>query len=335
MSGECRERMFFFNMLSRDVLNAAVARVSDVLLTVFVVPAGVLLRTVRRVGLHRLPLCRRSLVALGVLPIRRHYYEPFTTNADLRHPPSAERTLPGVNWNASGQTALLDLLSFASELKDLTAPRTSKIQFRLGNGSFESGDAEFLYQMIRLKKPRRLYEIGSGNSTLMARRAISKNCEEDPQYSCKHLCIEPFEAAWLEAAGIQTLRQRVEEVDLNLFCELQRGDVLFIDSSHVIRPQGDVLTECLQILPRLQAGVVVHIHDIFSPRDYPAEWLFERMWLWNEQYLLEAFLAGNGDWQVLAAVNWLCHRDFDALRQVCPYLTPGREPGSFYIEKLR
>src|SRR5207253_2446442 len=166
-----------------------------------------------------------------------------------------------------GQIALLDSLRFTSELEDLTAPRTAELQFRLGNGSFESGDAEFLYQMIRLKKPRRFFEIGSGNSTLIARQAIRRNQQEDPHYDCKHLCIEPFEAPWLEAAGIPVLRQRVEEVELQLFSELAENDFLFIDSSHVIRPQGDVLTEYLQILPTLRTGVIVHVHDIFSPRD--------------------------------------------------------------------
>lgn len=160
------------------------------------------------------------------------------------------------------------------------------------------------------------------------------NRRELPTYECEHLCIEPYEAPWLEQAGVRTLRMRVEDVDRSLFQTLGENDLLFIDSSHVIRPQGDVVVEYLEILPSLRTGVIVHIHDIFSPRDYPRDWLLERMYLWDEQYLLEAFLTGNRDWKVLAALNLLRHRQFEALQRVCPYLTPDREPGSFYMQKV-
>jgi Methyltransferase domain len=322
-------------VIDRSSVVTRLAGFADVVLTLFVLPAGLLLKGVRRVGLHRLPLCRRILLRIGVLPIRQHYYEPLFREVDSRLPPGSERALPGIDWNIPAQMALLESLSFASELEGLKAPRTAQFQFRLNNGSFESGDAEFLYQMIRLKKPRRFFEIGSGSSTLIARQAIVKNREEDPGYDCKHLCIEPFEAPWLEAAGIYTLRKKVEEVEPELFAELAAGDFLFIDSSHVIRPQGDVLTEYLEILPKLRKGVIVHVHDIFSPRDYPPQWLYERIWLWNEQYLLEAFLTGSSEWKILGALNWLRHHDFNALRRVCPFLTADREPGSFYIQKVQ
>jgi len=229
----------------------------------------------------------------------------------------------------------LEEMRFEHELAHLANANAGPPAFRLNNGSFESGDAEFLYQLIRARKPRRLFEVGSGNSTLIAREALARNSQEDPEYSCKHLCIEPYEAPWLESTGVIVLRQRVEVVDPALFLELEENDLLFIDSSHVIRPQGDVLSEYLQILPTLRPGVIVHIHDIFSPRDYPSEWVKERMLFWNEQYLLEAFLTENTSWRVIAALNLLRHRHYEALRRVCPYLTPSSEPGSFYMQKVR
>jgi predicted O-methyltransferase YrrM len=310
------------------------SRLLDLLLAPLVLPAGLLLKVARRAGLQRLPLSRRMLLGLGVLPVRDHYYEPFIRSRDLRTPPESERSLPGIDWNLDEQLELLGSLRFGHELTDLRAPRTDPLDFRLGNASFESGDAEFLYQMVRLKKPRRVIEIGSGNSTLLVRRAIAMNRRELPTYECEHLCIEPYEAPWLEQAGVRTLRMRVEDVDRSLFQTLGENDLLFIDSSHVIRPQGDVVVEYLEILPSLRTGVIVHIHDIFSPRDYPRDWLLERMYLWDEQYLLEAFLTGNRDWKVLAALNLLRHRQFEALQRVCPYLTPDREPGSFYMQKV-
>ena len=86
-------------------------------------------------------------------------------------------------------------------------------------------------------------------------------------------CVEPCEQPWLESTGVEVLRKRVEVLDSQFFLCVERNDVLFIDSSHVIRPQGDVVFQYLSILPSLQNGVIVHVHDIFTPRDYPSEWL--------------------------------------------------------------
>lgn len=311
------------------------AALRDVVLLVFAVPSGFVLWGVRRIGLHRLPLTRSALVRIGVLPIRRHYYDPFVTAEDLRYPLDQERPLPGIDWNLPEQLALLQSMIFAAETADFGAHDRPALTYRTGNDSFESGDAEYLYQIIRLKKPRRIFEVGSGHSTLVARQAIRKNLEESPGLTCKHLCIEPYEMPWLESSGVTVIRQRLETIDRALFSELQADDLLFIDSSHIIRPQGDVLTEYLEIIPTLRPGVIVHIHDIFTPRDYPDAWVRGRMLLWNEQYLLEAFLSGNRDWKVIGALNLLRHRYYDEMQRVCPHLTPDSEPGSFYIQRIR
>ena len=118
------------------------------------------------------------------------------------------------------------------------------------------------------------------------------------------------------------------------FSILENGDILFIDSSHVIRPQGDVLFEYLEVLPSLNKGVIVHIHDIFSPKDYPEAWIKNEVKFWNEQYLLEAFLYSNTDWEIIGALNFLHHNYYEKLKETCCYLTPDREPGSFYIKKI-
>jgi hypothetical protein len=102
----------------------------------------------------------------------------------------------------------------------------------------------------------------------------------------------------------------------------------------VIRPQGDVLFQFLEILPLLNPSVIVHIHDIFSPRDYPADWIVNKVILWNEQYLLESFLTCNRQWKIIGAVNYLKHLDYERLKSCCPFLTPQREPGSFYVQRI-
>jgi hypothetical protein len=306
----------------------------DIVLAPFVYPAGYLLKAIRKAGVQRMTHCKRALMQVGVFPIRNHYYEPLFDSRILKRPLAQERSLPGIDWNISEQMALLECFCFNEELMDVPNSRMDEYTFYFNNGPFESGDAEFLYNIIRLKKPERIFEIGSGNSTLMVRKAIKKNQEEMPGYRCKHLCVEPYEMPWLEKLGVMIIRQRVEDVEKTVFAELEKDDILFIDSSHVIRPQGDVLFECLEILPSLKPGVIVHFHDVFSPRDYLKEWIMDEVKFWNEQYLLEAFLTCNRDWKVLGALNYLHHNHFEALQAKCPFLTKDREPGSFYIQKI-
>ena len=136
---------------------------------------------------------------------------------------------------------------------------------------------------------------------------------------------------WLEELDVDVIRSLVESCDLSLFDSLQANDILFIDSSHIIRPQSDVLTEYLQIIPLLKPGVVVHVHDIFSPRDYLDSWIREDVRFWNEQYLLEALLSNSDRYEILASLNYLSHDYYSHLKSVCPYLTPQRQPGSFYF----
>lgn len=168
----------------------------------------------------------------------------------------------------------------------------------------------------------------------MAIKATEQNRRDDPDYRCEHVCIEPYESPWLEDAGVSVVRRKVEDLEPSFFSGLQENDILFIDSSHVIRPRGDVLFEYLDLLPSLNKGVVVHIHDIFSPKNYLREWLQNEVRFWNEQYLLEAFLSHNDSWKIVGALNLLHHHHYAELKSVAPFLTPGREPGSFYIQKI-
>ena len=305
----------------------------DVAVAPIVYPAAWLLGKVRAVGVEHMPRCKRALLRMGVFPIRNHYYEPQFDLTKIKRPLAQERPLPGIDWNVEEQMTLLHALSYADELADTPFDKPDDLSFYLNNGSFESGDAEFWYQLIRLKKPRRIFEVGSGNSTLAAMQAIRRNQNEDVAYACKHVCVEPYEMPWLEQTTSSVVRKRVEELDVTFFSELEEDDVLFIDSSHIIRPEGDVLFEYLELLPALNKGVIVHLHDIFSPRNYPEEWLVDQVRFWNEQYLLEAFLTHNSSWAIIASLNYLHHHHYESLKSVAPFLTEDREPGSFYIQK--
>jgi Methyltransferase domain len=306
----------------------------DIMLMPFVYAAAWLLKNVRRAGVQRLPLCKSALMNVGVFPIRNHYYEPQFDNRTPKPDFSEDRNLSGVNWNISGQLELLERFMFSKELMDIPKKKPESLKFYFNNGAFESGDAEYWYQLIRTIKPGKIFEIGSGNSTLMAISAIAQNQSDDPNYKCEHICIEPYEMPWLEETGVSVVRSKVEDVELSFFSKLQENDILFIDSSHIIRPQGDVLFEYLELLPSLRKGVIVHIHDIFSPKNYLKEWLQDEVLFWNEQYLLEAFLTHNSTWKVVGALNYLHHNHYEKFKTVAPFLTPEREPGSFYIQKI-
>lgn len=272
------------------------------------------------------PFYRKAADRAGVHWRSTHYYHPTYAETDLPADVTGERDLPGLDLDEAGQLALLAKLQFQSELADLGSD--------YDNPQFGPGDADALYAMVRHVKPRRLIEIGSGHSTRVVAKAIARNSADDADCNCRHVCIEPYEMPWLDELGPEIIRQRVEDVPASLFGTLEAGDILFIDSSHVIRPFGDVLTEFLRIIPRLKPGVMVHVHDIFTPRDYPERWLREERRLWNEQYLLEAMLAHSPRYRVRLALNWLKHNHGKALAAAFPVLRdrPETEPGSFWFE---
>lgn len=305
----------------------------DILLSVLIVPVAYLLLAYRRLGSAKLPRTTGRLKRIGVFPLRNHYYEPLFDDRQLSVPLDSPRSLPGLELNEAEQLAFLGELTFTHELValNLTVKNKSVDDFCIQNGAFGVGDADFLYQILRFLKPAKLVEIGSGNSTKIARLAMLKNRAETAG-DYRHICIEPYEQPWLESLGdIEVIRQRVEDVGLDLVAELQAGDLLFIDSSHVIRPQGDVLKLYLDILPRLKPGVYVHVHDIFTPRDYLKAWVVDDVRFWNEQYLLEALFSNSRRYEIVAALNFLKHDYYQSLARVCPYLEPDSEPASFYF----
>jgi hypothetical protein len=287
-------------------------------------------------GGGRLRRSQAILQRAGLAIVRHHYYEPLLFESDLRFSLREKRSIEGLDWNEKAQVDLITRFHYRDELLSLPMEASGPGEFCYHNSYFESGDAEFLYDIIRFFKPHRIVEVGSGNSTLVARRAIEKNLAENIDYACEHTCIEPYEAPWLEATGARVIRSRVELCPMQIFEDLKPNDILFIDSSHVIRPQGDVLHEYLQILGRLAPGVLIHVHDIFTPYDYIPEVIIADRRMWDEQYLLEAFLCFNRSFEVIGALNWLNREHRDLLTEACPVLLQeqGREPCSFWLRRI-
>jgi predicted O-methyltransferase YrrM len=173
--------------------------------------------------------------------------------------------------------------------------------YRFDNDYYQSPDAEVLYAIVRLLKPKRIVEVGSGNSTLLFRHAIG-----DGALDTQLTSIDPSPRLEIARHADVVLRTRLEEiVDEVVFGGLRTNDLLFIDSSHEIKPGNDVLKLFLTIMPSLAAGVVVHVHDVFLPYDYPAEWVVINRWNWTEQYLLQALLQESDTYEVLWCGHYL------------------------------
>ena len=240
------------------------------------------------------------------------FYSPVVNATEVLAEPDRSRIWPadpvdppGVDLRGDAQLALLRELS-AYPLPAFEGPPPA---YDPTNDQFPVQDASLLYALLRHLRPARLVEVGCGWSTTVASRAIA-----DGGLGTRHTCIEPYPRDFLRSMpSIDALvEQKVEHVPLGLFDELGPGDVLFIDTSHVAKTGSDVVHLVLQVLPRLRDGVVVHVHDIFIPEDYPLAWVAQGFG-WNEQYLLQAFLVGNARAHVLAMNHWLSVRHPEAV----------------------
>ncbi|OYW54227.1 MAG: hypothetical protein B7Y80_12995 [Hyphomicrobium sp. 32-62-53] len=281
------------------------------------------------------PRSRALMRNMGAYAGSYHYYMPGVRETDLYRDLDQPRTLLGIDLKREQQIERLKWFRFADEFAQFPKSAKTGTSYHLSS-AFPPPDGEVLYTFIRHLKPKRIVEIGSGNSTLLMLAAIARNRKDDPNISCDLRCVEPFAHPWLENTGVRIERSRVERLGLEYFEDLEDGDFLFIDSSHVVRAQNDVVFLYLELLPRLKPGVFVHIHDIFSPRDYPREWLIENNRQWAEQYLMEAFLQFNPTYEVFLAVNDLAHAAPEAFYTACPMAKSMNwaKGGSFWLRRI-
>ena len=310
-------------------------KIADLILFFLLIPSCFAFLVYKKRGPKNAPIATELLRKIGVFPILNHYYDPqFKFNSEEIKSFNI-RKLFGINLNIQFQLNFLKYLKYNNELIALNLKKNlhnknNKIEFIIDNGSFEAGDADFYYQIIRYLKPKKIIEVGSGHSTKLALIAIYKNFEET-KIKTKITCIEPYENKWLEKLDVEVSRKKIENINLDWHNELHENDILFIDSSHIIRPRGDILKIYLEIIPQLRSGVIIQIHDIFTPNNYIKRWLLEDVRLWNEQYILEALLTNNKNIEIISALNFLKNKHFNKLKKCCPYLTKNDEPGSIYL----
>jgi hypothetical protein len=270
-----------------------------------------------------------------------HYYQPIPDTRELKDELWLKHSeLAGIDMNEKGQIELLSSFTanYMREYESLPGNTTGvQHQYYLNNPSFGPIDGAVLHCMIRHFKPKRIWEIGSGYSTYLSAAAVEQNRKSDG-VGCELVAIEPYPNDVIRAGfpGLSRLMPvQVQDVPISEFCRLEANDILFIDSSHVLRIGGDVKYEYLEVLPRLAKGVIVHCHDIFLPAEYPKWWVLDNYWFWTEQYLLQAFLTFNRSFEVLWAGHYMHLKHPDRLDAAFDSYQGGKTwPCSFWMRKV-
>jgi hypothetical protein len=269
-----------------------------------------------------------------------HFYSPVPDNRVLAQEPARSRVwppipraTPGIDWRGDEQVALLRELGLQPGPEFPDAPTGDPHQYHAANGLFSRLDAWMLQAVLRQFRPSRMIEVGCGWSSLVTAQVNREHLDGSLDFTC----VEPYPPAFLGGGvdGISRLvASRVEDLPLDPFLELSERDVLFIDSSHTVKTGGDVVFLFEEVIPRLAPGVLVHVHDIFMPWDYPPDWVFSGR-AWNEQYLLRAFLAFNSVFRILIGVGWMAHHRPDLLASALPdYRSKyGAGGGSLWIQR--
>jgi predicted O-methyltransferase YrrM len=254
-----------------------------------------------------------------------HFYSPVPSlpeleaRADTLWPNHLPETLPGIDLRAEAQLqTFADIARFAGTLEVAEHP-TDRSRYFSDNVAYGIGDALTLHGMLRLATPARVIEIGSGYSSAMTLDTVERFLDGKTELTF----IEPYPEL-LESLLRPSDREHVtivpkslQDVPIETFTALEAGDILFIDSTHVLKTGSDVIWLYNEILPRLNAGVIIHIHDIFYPFEYPREWVLEGR-AWGEAYMVRAFLAFNTDYQILLFNSWLKEFHLDAIAELLP-----------------
>ncbi|GLZ41275.1 class I SAM-dependent methyltransferase [Actinokineospora sp. NBRC 105648] len=243
-----------------------------------------------------------------------HFYSPVTDPGELAAQSTrlwpARPEILGIDFDDEHHRHVLTEL-FPRYFGDYdypeVLPETPDLdRFFTQNSQFSWLDARSLFVLLRHWRPARVIEVGSGFSSLLMADVNRRFLDDAVEITC----VEPYPRAFLHSgvAGLsRVLEQKVQDVPLAEFDRLGAGDMLFIDSSHVAKTGSDVNYLYFEVLPRLRAGVRVHIHDIFLPHEYPKDWVLGENRSWNEQYLVRALLMYSHGFRVLfgsAYAHW-------------------------------
>lgn len=279
--------------------------------------------------------------ARGIHVVPNHFYQPVPDTSTLTESfLSRQDDLTGLRMNDAEQQALLRELirNYKAEYSSFPfAAAGDPEQYYWDNGSFQCLDAVMLYGILRKIKPKTLIEIGCGFSTRLSLTAIALNRQEG--HATRMRCIEPYPnpvVANLLSRHMELTSLPVQKIPLSWFKELNPGDILFIDTSHVLKTGSDVHYYFEAVLPHVPAGVWVHFHDIFIPEEYPRHWIMDDLKFYNEQYILRAFLSFNDSFRIMLAGRYLQIRYPELVQEALDfYPAPLTTAGSFWIYRER
>jgi hypothetical protein len=285
-------------------------------------------------GDEKIEEIRRAAAANESFPAG-HFYSPIPDFAWLKDNASHALTyeadgIPGVDLNIPVQLQFLELLgSFAGRF-DWPDDQAPSHRYFKNNSYFAGGSAAVLFAMLMERRPARIIEVGSGFSSALM---IDTRERSDYAGETQLTFIEPYPARLnsllrdTDRSTCNVVVDFVQNVGFAEFEGLRSGDILFIDSSHVARTASDVLFLFHSVLPALQSGVLIHVHDIYWPFEYPRSWLLEKKWAWNEAYFVRTFLQFNSAFEIVFFNHYLakCHRAKAESR--FPVIA-GRAPGS-------
>lgn len=280
----------------------------------------------------------------GFLLVPVHFYQPIPDIKDLERRKIWDKVsgLLGIDFEPKKYLNTIKELGskFAKECDWPNDPTDNPNDFYLNNSCFSYGCASALHCMIREYKPKRIIEIGSGNSSKIIRDAIALN-EKNSKKCVEYTIIDPYSKLNKKSFTKNTkiIKEKVEELDPKFFKSLQKNDILFIDSSHVCKIGSDVNFEILEVLPILNKGVIIHFHDVHLPYEYSKIYATNpkfRMF-WTEAYLLQAFLSCNRDFEItlpMTYVQTVFDKDF---RKAFPSSNKAQNygSGSFWIRKVK
>ncbi|MYZ47061.1 class I SAM-dependent methyltransferase [Propylenella binzhouense] len=267
-----------------------------------------------------------------------HYYSPVVNPAELVGPRRPRRdiepdAIAGIDLSVTRMRNFWMQNADAIRATPFPDSLDPARRYYAVNDIFAIGDATILRAMILANRPRRIIEIGSGFSS-----AVMLDTIDEAHLDTTLLLIEPYTErlrSRLKAeddARVEILESPVQDVPPETFSVLEANDILFIDSTHVLKTGSDVHYELFSILPVLKPGVVIHFHDIPFPFEYADEWIFERRYSWNEAYAVRAFLMHNYAYRV-EFMNSLFHsKAQDAIQAIFPRfnVNPG---ASLWIRK--
>jgi hypothetical protein len=270
--------------------------------------------------------------------VPRSYYSPIPEPSEIGPEVWERRSeLRGIVFDAAEQIAFAEreLAAAVREFEAPLEPSGTPGEFHLHNAYYESVDAEIAYAMVRRFKPARVLELGSGHSTLVLAEACERNAGEGSPV--EYVACNPYPFAGVVPEGLPGLtehrRESAQEVDEARLRALGDGDILFVDTSHVVKIGGDVNRVVLDLMPILAPGVIVHFHDIWMPWEYHRVLVDDMQMSWSEQYLLQAFLIGNAGWRVLFAAQAVARDHGDRLQALVPSYTGENFPSSFWLRR--